>query len=155
AAAAGGVTTVVDMPNTVPAVDSAGVLEAKAALAHSRARVDFGLWALIRSSSTPQQLRALAAARATGFKADLGYAFSMSRKQVLHSFASADPDLEAPPDYGTLARLGPELASLALPVVIHAEDAGVLRTFRRPVTDYADILASRPGEAESVAIAAA
>src|ERR1700704_466886 len=44
AAAAGGVTTVIDMPNTVPAVDSDGVLEAKAALARSKARVDFGLW---------------------------------------------------------------------------------------------------------------
>src|SRR5205085_684013 len=53
AAAAGGVTTVIDMPNTVPAVDAAGVLEAKAALAHAKARVDFGLWALIRSSATP------------------------------------------------------------------------------------------------------
>lgn len=50
AAAAGGVTVVLDMPNTVPAVDSAGVLEAKAALARSKARVDFGLWGLIRST---------------------------------------------------------------------------------------------------------
>src|SRR6202022_4414843 len=46
AAAAGGVTTVIDMPNTVPAVDAAGLLEAKAALARRKARVDFGLWGL-------------------------------------------------------------------------------------------------------------
>src|SRR4029077_17124231 len=43
AAAMGGVTTVLDMPNTVPGVDSVGVLEAKAALAHAKSRVDFGL----------------------------------------------------------------------------------------------------------------
>ncbi len=48
AAAAGGVTVVLDMPNTVPAVDSAGVLESKSALARSKAHVDFGLWGLIR-----------------------------------------------------------------------------------------------------------
>jgi dihydroorotase len=155
AAAAGGVTTVVDMPNTVPAVDSAGVLEAKAALARSRAHVDFGLWTLIRSTSTVEQLRALAAAGATGFKAYLGYTFSVTRKQVLHGLDSGEPDLEAPPDYGTLARLGPALAAIGLPVVIHAEDASVLNSFRRPITDYADILASRPPEAESVAISAA
>jgi dihydroorotase len=154
AAAAGGVTTVVDMPNTVPAVDSAGVLEAKAALARSKAHVDFGLWALIRSSSTPDQLRALAAAGATGFKAYLGYTFSISRKQVMHGFDAHDPDLEAPPDYGTLARLGPELHAIGLPVVIHAEDASVLKTFQRPLETYADVLASRPPEAESVAISA-
>src|SRR5215472_13780820 len=36
AAAAGGITTVVDMPNTVPAVESAAVFEHKAELASSR-----------------------------------------------------------------------------------------------------------------------
>ena len=56
AAAAGGVTTVIDMPNTVPAVDAAGVLEAKAALARAKAHVDFGLWGLVRSGTTPDDL---------------------------------------------------------------------------------------------------
>jgi dihydroorotase (multifunctional complex type) len=155
AAAAGGVTTVIDMPNTVPGVDSAGVLEAKAALAHSRARVDFGLWGLIRSSSTSQQLEELAQAGAIGFKAYLGYAFSLSRKQVLYTPDSMDPDLEAPPDYGTLLRLAPVVASLGLPLAIHAEDPGILAAFRRPLDIYADVLASRPPEAEAVAISAA
>ncbi|MEA2629247.1 MAG: dihydroorotase, partial [Chloroflexota bacterium] len=85
AAAFGGVTTVVDMPNTVPGVDAAGVLEAKAALAHSKAWVDFGLWGLVRSSSTAEQLEGLANAGAIGFKAYLGYAFSVSRKQILYT----------------------------------------------------------------------
>ena len=155
AAAAGGVTTVIDMPNTVPAVDAAGMLEGKAALARARSRVDFGLWGLVRSTSTPEQLRGLAAAGATGFKAYLGYAFNLARKQVLHSVGSDDPDLEAPPDYGTLARLGPTVAELGLPLAIHAEDPGVLRAFERPLETYADVLAARPPEAESVAISAA
>ena len=155
AAAAGGVTTVIDMPNTVPGVDAAGVLEAKAALAHSRAHVDFGLWGLLRSSSTAEQLEGLAQAGAVGFKAYLGYAFSLGRKQVLYSPDSDDPDLEAPPDYGTLLRLAPAIASLGLPLVIHAEDPGILAAFRRPLDTYADVLASRPAEAEAVAISAA
>ena len=155
AAAAGGVTTVIDMPNTVPAVDSAGVLEAKAALARSRSRVDFGLWALIRSTSTEEQLVELASAGAVGFKAYLGYSFSLSRKQVLHALDTGDPDLEAPPDYGTLTRLAPAIAELGLPLVIHAEDPAILNTFRRPFETYADVLAARPAEAESVAISAA
>jgi dihydroorotase len=155
AAAAGGVTTIIDMPNTVPGVDSGGVLEAKAALARSKARVDFGLWGLIRSSSTAEQLEGLAQAGAIGFKAYLGYAFSLERKQILYSPDSDDPDLEAPPDYGTLLRLAPELATLGLPLVIHAEDPGILAAFRRPLDSYADLLASRPPEAEAVAISAA
>ena len=155
AAAMGGVTTVIDMPNTVPAVDAAGVLEAKAALARSKARVDFGLWGLIRSSSTENQLEALAEAGAVGFKAYLGYSFSLNRKQVLYTPDAGDPDLEAPPDYGTLARLAPAVARLGLPLVIHAEDPAVLAAFRRPIETYSDLLESRPPEAEAVAISAA
>jgi allantoinase len=154
AAAAGGVTTVIDMPNTVPAVDAPGLLEAKAALARSKARVDFGLWGLVRSSTTPDQLEGLAHAGATGFKAYLGYAFSLSRKQVLYTTDLDDPDHEAPPDYGTLARLAPTIASLQLPLAIHAEDPGILTAFRRPLETYADYLAARPPEAEAVAISA-
>lgn len=155
AAAAGGVTTVIDMPNTVPGVDAAGVLEVKAALARSKARVDFGLWGLVRSSSTAEQLEGLAKAGAIGFKAYLGYAFSLRRKQVLYTPETEDSDLEAPPDYGTLLRLAPVVAALGLPLVIHAEDPGILGAFRRPVDSYADMLASRPPEAEAVAISAA
>jgi allantoinase len=155
AAAAGGITVVCDMPNTVPAVDSAGVLEAKAALAHGRARVDFGLWGLIRSSTTSDQLEGMASAGAVGFKAYLAYSFSLSRKQVLYSPGSDDPDLEAPADYGTLARLAPTVARLGLPLAVHAEDPTVLAAFRRPLLTYADLLDSRPPEAEAVAVSAA
>jgi len=155
AAAAGGVTVVLDMPNTVPAVDSAGVLESKSALARSKANVDFGLWGLIRSSSTAEQLESMAEAGAIGFKAYLAYSFSVSRKQVLYSPGVDDPDLEPPADYGTLARLAPVVARLGLPLAIHAEDPTILAAFRRPVLTYADLLDSRPPDAEAVAVSAA
>ncbi len=155
AAAAGGITVVLDMPNTVPAVDSAGVLESKAALAHSKARVDFGLWGLIRSSTTPEQLEAMAGAGAIGFKAYLAYSFSLSRKQVLYSPGVDDPDLEPPADYGTLSRLASTVAALGLPLAIHAEDPTVLAAFTRPVMTYHDLLESRPPDAEAVAVSAA
>ena len=154
AAAAGGVTVVIDMPNTVPAVDSAGVLESKSALARSKARVDFGLWGLIRSSTTPGDLEGMAAAGAVGFKAYLAYSFSLSRKQVLYSPGSDDPDLEPPADYGTLARLAPEVARLGVPLAIHAEDPTILAAYRRPLLTYSDLLESRPPEAEAVAVSA-
>jgi len=155
AAAAGGITVVIDMPNTVPAVDSAGVLESKAALARSKARVDFGLWGLIRSTTTSDELEEMAAAGAVGFKAYLAYSFSLSRKQVLYSPGADEPDLEPPADYGTLARLAPAVARLGLPLAIHAEDPAVLASLRRPLLTYEDLLDARPPEAEAVAIAAA
>ncbi|HYL07635.1 MAG TPA: amidohydrolase family protein, partial [Candidatus Udaeobacter sp.] len=130
--------------------------EAKAALAHSKARVDFGLWGLVRSTTTRDQLVAMAEAGAVGFKAYLAYTFSLSRKQVLQTPpGSDDPDLEAPADYGTLARVAPVVAELGLPLAVHAEDAAVLAAFRRPLLTYADLLAARPPEAEAVAVSAA
>lgn len=153
AAAAGGVTTVVDMPNTVPAVDSAAIFLDKAERASAKALVDFALWGLLRSGTEPSQASDLLEVGAVGLKAYLGYAFRLSNRQVVYTTESGG-DLEAPPDYGTIARLAPDLARAGAPLAAHAEDAGVLRAFARPLRSYADLLASRPALAEAVAVAA-
>jgi dihydroorotase (multifunctional complex type) len=154
AAAAGGVTTVVDMPNTVPAVDSGDVLREKAARAEARAIVDFALWGLIRSTSTAEALDGLAAAGAIGFKAYLGYAYRRSSRSVTYTPELDDPDLEAAPDYGTIARLALDLRRLGLPLAAHSEDASVLRAMGRPPDSYDALLAARPAAAEAVAVGA-
>src|SRR5207247_9844613 len=48
-AAIGGVTTVADMPNTVPPVTTTAALDAKAAELHGRATVDYALYAAPQS----------------------------------------------------------------------------------------------------------
>lgn len=154
AAAAGGVTTVLDMPNTVPAVDTAEVFHAKAERAGSRALVDFGLWGLLRSSSTPPGLASLVESGAVGLKAYLGYAYHRSRQAVTYTPDLDDPDLEAAPGYGTIAMLAPALAQMRAVLAVHAEDPELLRLCARPLTEYADVLASRPALAEAIAIAA-
>ena len=45
AAASGGLTTVLDMPNTVPHVMSTSILEDKLKIIQGKAHVDFGLYA--------------------------------------------------------------------------------------------------------------
>lgn len=62
AAAVGGVTTVLDMPNTVPPVATRDAYEAKMRLARGKANVDFGLYALIRSASDVKRFVDLAPA---------------------------------------------------------------------------------------------
>lgn len=154
AAAAGGVTTVVDMPNTVPVVDSAATFEEKLEQVSTRARVDFALWGGVRSSSSDEDLEGLLDAGAVGIKAYLGYAVRRSTGQVVYTQGTGDPDLEAPPGYGTLARVAPLLARRGAPLAVHAEDPDVLRMHARPLPTYADILAARPAVAEAVAVAA-
>ncbi|MBV9255197.1 MAG: amidohydrolase family protein, partial [Actinobacteria bacterium] len=69
AAAAGGVTTVVDMPiDSDPPTVTADALRAKAAAAEQRSRVDVALWAGLTPHSVGD-LAAMAEAGAVGFKA--------------------------------------------------------------------------------------
>jgi len=154
AAAAGGVTTVLDMPNTLPGVSDAEIFAAKREAIAAKAMVDYGLWALLRSSSTEEQVGGLAAAGAIGFKAYLGYAVRRSTGQVLYTPGAAEADLEPPASYGTIARLASSLAATAVPVAAHAEDPSILLASSARVEDYADLLASRPAVGEAVAVAA-
>lgn len=154
AAAAGGITTVVDMPNTVPAVESAAVFQEKVEIASSRASVDFALWGLLSSRSRPEDVDGLLDAGAVGLKAFLGYAIRRSNRQVVYTPDLDDPELEAPAGYGSIARLAPDLARRGAPLAVHCEDPDILRSFLRPVRTYADLLVSRPALAEAVAVAA-
>jgi len=154
AAAAGGITTVVDMPNTVPAVESAAVFLEKVEIASSRALVDFALWGLLGSRSRPDDVDGLLDAGAVGLKAFLGYAIRRSNRQVVYTPDLDDPELEGPAGYGAIARLASDLARRGAPLAVHCEDPDILRSFVRPVRTYADLLASRPALAEAVAVAA-
>jgi allantoinase len=154
AAAAGGVTTVVDMPNTVPAVENAAVFEEKAELASSSAMVDFALWGLLSARSRPEDVAGMLDAGAVGVKVFLGYAIRRRSRQVVYTLDLDDPELEAPADYGSVVRLAPDLARRGAPLAVHCEDPSVLRAFQRPLRAYGDLLASRPALAEAVAIAA-
>ena len=154
AAAAGGVTTVLDMPNTLPGVADAAIFAAKRSSIEPGAMVDHGLWALLRSSTTEDQVRDLVAAGAIGFKAYLGYAVRRSTGQVLYTPGADDPDLEPPAGYGTIARLAGALATSGLPVAAHAEDPSVLLASTARLETYSDLLAGRPAVAEAVAVAA-
>ena len=65
AAAVGGVTTLIDMPNVEPPTDSAELLEAKLADVAQKSVVDWGHWC---AGTNLAQIPKLAAAGATGFK---------------------------------------------------------------------------------------
>ncbi|MGH2402957.1 MAG: allantoinase AllB [bacterium] len=73
AAAAGGVTTVVEMPlNAIPPTTSAAALEAKVAAARTQSIVDFALWGGLITDNRPH-LAELAAGGVIGFKAFMSH----------------------------------------------------------------------------------
>src|SRR5881296_1728037 len=67
AAAFGGVTTVFDMPNTIPPTGTAETLAAKHAIAAEKAHVDFGLYGLL-GEDTIAHVPELVAGGVIGFK---------------------------------------------------------------------------------------
>lgn len=152
AAAAGGVTTVVDMPNSVPCVDRREVFEEKVAIAGAKACVDFALWGIARSSSTPEQIAGLLEAGAVGLKAYLGYSIRRDTGQVLYVPDGTGDELEPPPRYQDLISICRELARHGRPLAAHAEDPAILREHASEVATYADLLASRPDFAEAQAV---
>lgn len=73
AAAFGGVTTVFDMPNTIPPTGTPDILAAKLEMAAGKAHVDFGLYALL-GEDTLEHVPELAKS-AIGFKLYMGNTF--------------------------------------------------------------------------------
>ena len=71
AAVMGGVTTVIDMPNTNPKTDTVAGVELKKKLAEEKSYVDFGIIGLLVQDSVPA-LKSIAEAGVLGYKCFLG-----------------------------------------------------------------------------------
>ncbi len=94
AAAFGGVTTVFDMPNTIPAAGNAEILAVKHRIAAEKAHVDFGLYGLL-GEDTIANVPALIDAGVIGFKLYMGNTFgkipSPSTGGMLEAFEVVAP----------------------------------------------------------------
>ncbi len=143
AAAAGGVTTIVDMPlNSVPATTNAAGVAAKRAALDGVARVDVALWGGLVPGNAAE-LPALAAAGVAGVKCFL----SPSGVDEFPHVGEAELD-----------EAMPRLRELGLPLLAHAESPAVLARAAAAVAHgdpraHATWIASRPPEAEAEAVA--
>jgi allantoinase len=142
AAAAGGVTTIVDMPlNSVPATTSVDAFHAKLAAAHSKLTVDVGFWGGVVPGNAAE-LRPLREAGVLGFKCFL----VPSGVDEFPGVGEAD-----------LRVALPVLAALGVPLLAHAEVPGPIEAATATLGEasphrYATWLASRPPAAEIGAI---
>jgi allantoinase len=144
AAAAGGVTALVDMPlNSIPATTTLAALRAKQAAAAGQLWVDVGFWGGVVPGNT-HELAGMSAAGAIGFKCFLVESgvdeFGFVREAELH------------PAMRELARIrGTLLVHAEVPGPIDAAAAEQARTRPDP-RRYATYLASRPRASENDAI---
>ncbi|KQM82717.1 allantoinase AllB [Agromyces sp. Leaf222] len=140
AAAAGGVTTIVDMPlNSIPPTTDVAALQVKRAAAEGQVFVDVGFWGGVVPGNSAD-LEPLVAEGVFGFKCFL-----------VSSGVDEFPPVTADEMEAAMAVLE---ASDAL-LIVHAEDAALIDAApHRHGPAYADFLASRPREAEGAAVAA-
>lgn len=139
AAAAGGITTLVDMPlNSDPVTTTVDALQEKARLAGDKSIVDFGLWGGLISGNE-SDVADLVDGGALGIKCFL----------VPSGLASFPPV-----DQTQLTLAASLIAPTKTPILVHAEWPSVIEAHARtrPLTRYADYLATRPREAEIEAI---
>jgi allantoinase len=139
AAAAGGVTTVVDMPlNSLPPTVDVAALEVKRKTAAGKVHVDVGFWGGAIPGNL-SDLRPLHEAGVFGFKSFL-----------LHSGVDEFPPLSTQ----ELEDAMRELKSFNAMIIVHAEDSATIEQAPDAHGDhYTDFLDSRPRVAENLAIA--
>ncbi|MFE6281750.1 allantoinase AllB [Streptomyces sp. NPDC057877] len=140
AAAAGGITTLVDMPlNSLPPTTTVDNLRLKEEVAAAKAHIDVGFWGGALPGNV-KDLRPLHEAGVFGFKAFLS-------PSGVDEFPHLDQD--------QLARSLAEIADFGGLLIVHAEDPDHLAAApQQGGPRYADFLASRPRDAEDTAIAA-
>ena len=142
AAAAGGVTTLIDMPlNSIPATTTAAALEAKRAAARDKCWVNVGFWGGVVPGNSGD-LRALSRAGVFGFKCFM--------------VPSGVPEFEHVNESDLRAAL-PKLAAMDLPLLVHAELPGPIEEETKKLAKadprkYKTWLLSRPPRAETKAI---
>jgi allantoinase len=139
AAAAGGVTTIIDMPlNSVPPTVTVDALQQKRAAAVGQVFVDVGFWGGAIPGNTAG-LRGLHDEGVFGFKCFL-----------IHSGVDEFPHLDAEEMEADMA----ELSAFGSVMIVHAEDARSIDEAPAAEGDeYSRFLASRPRAAENIAVA--
>ncbi|WP_443067870.1 allantoinase AllB [Streptomyces sp. NBC_01351] len=138
AAAAGGITTILDMPlNSLPPTTTTDNLRVKQEVARTKAHVDIGFWGGALPDNV-KDLRPLHDAGVFGFKCFLS-----------PSGVDEFPEL----DQEQLAASLAEITGFGGLMIVHAEDPHHLESApNNPGPKYADFLASRPKDAENTAI---
>ncbi|MDA4122537.1 MAG: dihydroorotase family protein, partial [Thaumarchaeota archaeon] len=143
AAAAGGVTCVLDMPNNEPPTRDAKTFKAKAEIAGSKAVVDFGLFGLLSVDSL-KDIDGLVSSGAIGFKCYMG---------------TTTGSIPPPSDGEMLAQFS-RVASSGRRVAVHAENESIVRYLAEELRREGRVYPrahyeSRPAVAEEEAVSRA
>lgn len=157
-AAFGGITTILEMPNAVPAVvDRESFIQQKENL-ESKAYVDFGMWGLCVGSENNDKLEELAKQGVVGFKFFWGYSISKKDYSLIYSPSSMGADILPPFGDGEIFEIFKKVEKTGKLIAIHAENAGMIKSFTEKINvqdyknEYEALLATRPAVTEETTV---
>lgn len=157
AAAAGGITTILEMPNCNPAIYNVENLNSLIETITPKAYVDFGVWGLCLGKLNNTSLQNLADAGVVGFKFFWGYAIDAKTYQLVYNYEEGMEDVIPPMGNGEVYQMFRAVAKTGKLIGIHAEDFSIIKELTEEVraagaNDYEAMLTSRPPLSETVVI---
>nr|WP_275899501.1 allantoinase AllB [Bacillus piscicola] len=157
AAAAGGVTTIFEMPNTTPPVNNAENFDLQNENLQSKAVVNYGLWGICLGHLNNQNIAELHKKGVIGFKFFWGYAVHSKTFQLMYNYKPGMEDVIPPFHDGEVYEMMEEVAKTGQLFAVHAENNDLIQTLTARVQErggksYEDLLESRPNLAEELTV---
>lgn len=153
AAAAGGITTVFEMPNTSIPVNNVENFHKQVNHLKSKAHVDFALWGICLGRLNLDDIQALSEAGVIAFKFFWGYAVHKETYQLIYNYKPGMKDVIPPFHDGEVYDIFREVAKTGKLLAIHAENNDLVQHLTKQVEesglkDYDTLLKGRPNLAE-------
>ncbi len=157
AAAAGGITTIFEMPNCNPTIYSEENLNSLVEIVEPKALVDFGVWGLCLGDLNKDEIPKLDKGGVIGYKFFWGYAIDSNEYQLIYNYEPGMEGVIPPLDNGEVMKIFRDVARTGKKVAIHAEDFFIIKALTEEVRargedSYAALLESRPVFAETIVI---
>lgn len=156
AAAAGGVTTVFEMPNTNPPVKDTETFNRQLENLSSKANVNFGLWGLSLGDINNHHLKELNKLGVVGFKYFWGYAINKDNYQLIYNYNENMENIIPPLDDGEVYNLFKKVKETGNILAIHAENSELINFLAKQEKSeeftYNQALSRRPALAELLTI---
>lgn len=157
AAAAGGITTIFEMPNTDPTVNNVQNFHKQVANFKQKAHVNFGLWGICLGDLNNAELQSLHDAGVVGFKYFWGYAVNEKTFQLVYTYEEGMENILPPCDDGEVYEMFRAVAQTGNTIAVHAENSYVINRLTKNVMeknpdDYETFLSTRGHLAEVLTV---
>lgn len=157
AAAAGGLTTIFEMPNAIPAISNVKNFNKQLDNLTPKAHVDFAMWGLCLGELNNKDLAELNEAGVIAFKFFWGYAVNSETYQLVYNYDPNEKNVIAPLGDGEVYKIFEQVSKTGKLISIHAENAALMETLTSRVQKeedytYEGLLRARPNLAEETVV---